>query len=134
MKSVINHLKISIWPVWLSIILLMACNQSPKIKGFDSGSWQGDHDGCSGIRKTSLPVLLSARDRMLGKNEEYIINLLGKPDRNDLYERDQKFYIYFLDPGPSCSQTVKDPEMLVVRFTSLGICDDVFEQRGFSTK
>ncbi len=42
-------------------------------------------------------------EKMLGLNEMEIVDLLGKPDKQELYKRNQKFYRYYLQPGPACS-------------------------------
>jgi outer membrane protein assembly factor BamE (lipoprotein component of BamABCDE complex) len=123
-----------ILPAILILFLLYSCSPPPLINGFDSNSWVEDHDGCKGDRGSLAQQIISSKDKLLGKTEDRIMNTLGKPDRNELYDRNQKFYIYYLDPGTECKLPASDPEMLIIRFSAVGICNEVFIQRGFSTR
>jgi hypothetical protein len=55
-----------------------------------------------------------------------IVKLLGKPDRNELFKRNQKFFLYFIDPAPECvpgdSAVV---QKLVIRFNAMGLAKEV---------
>ena len=123
-----------ILPAILILFLLYSCSPPPLIKGFDSNSWLEDHDGCKGDRNSLAQQIIASKDKLMGKTEDRIMNTLGKPDRNELYDRNQKFYIYYLDPGKECNSPAPDPEMLIIRFSAVGICNEVFIQRGFSTR
>ena len=44
-----------------------------------------------------------------------IISMLGKPDENELYKRNQKFYYYFIQSSKICSPPISDnPKKLVI--------------------
>ena len=124
-----NTLKIT-----LIALLLFSCSGNPLLNGFNSKAWVSDHDGCNSTRKDLAPQIIVSKDKLMGKTEDRILDNFGKPDRNELYDRNQKFYIYYLDPGPLCHSPDPDPEMLIIRFSAIGICNEVFIQRGFSTK
>jgi hypothetical protein len=117
-----------------SILFFMGCRESPGIAGFDSDLWIGDKSGCTDIRSGLAGKVIDAKENLMGQKENQIIRVLGKPDRSDLYKRNQKFFIYYLEPGPGCPDPVSSPGMLVIRFNATGYCNEVFLQRGFSTR
>jgi hypothetical protein len=119
----------------LSINLITSsCEDQLKIEGFDSETWKKDGEGCSGKRKEQLQVLLDSKEKIAGNSEQRIMNFLGSPDRNDLYTRRQKFFIYYIDPGPHCPDKGTRHEMLIIRFNATGYANEVYSQDGFSTK
>jgi outer membrane protein assembly factor BamE (lipoprotein component of BamABCDE complex) len=65
--------------------------------------------------------------KLLALSEQEIVTLLGKPDENELYKRNQKFYYYFLEPSKQCSDTLgeNDPQKLVIRFNAIGLAKEV---------
>ena len=131
LKSIIKQLIIlSLFPA----CMLCGCKQPPLLNGFDSNAWISDHDGCSNIRGSQVRQIIASKDRLMGKAEDRILDTFGTPDRNELYDRNQKFYIYYLDPGPSCQPPDPDPDMLIIRFSAIGLCNEVFTQHGFSTR
>ena len=125
---------ISTFGIAISIWVLVSCSPQPLLTGFDSNAWISDHNGCNHNRTNQVGQIIASKDKLMGKTEDRILDVFGKPDRNELYERNQKFYIYYLDAGPSCNIPDPDPEMLIIRFSAIGICNEVFIQRGFSTK
>ena len=72
-------------------------------------------------------ALRSQSQKLLALSEQEIISLLGKPDENELFKRNQKFYYYFLEPSNACNLTSRenDPEKLVIRFNAIGLAKEV---------
>lgn len=72
-------------------------------------------------------ALQSQSEKLLALSEQEIIDLLGKPDENELFKRNQKFYYYFLEPSKACNLTSResDPERLVIRFNAIGLAKEV---------
>ena len=64
------------------------------------------------------------KDELKGLSEKDIIALLGRPDHNELYKRNQKFYYYDIEPGKSCNNEVAG-QQLVIRFTAMGYAKEV---------
>ncbi|GGK80316.1 hypothetical protein ACD591_09825 [Rufibacter glacialis] len=64
------------------------------------------------------------RLQLVGLKEGDVRKLFGKPDTEELMERSQKIYIYFITPGPKCSPTpATQPgkkEALAIRLDALG--------------
>ncbi|MBT1705411.1 hypothetical protein [Chryseosolibacter indicus] len=66
------------------------------------------------------------KQKLLGSDEMEIVQLLGKPDQNELYKRNQKFYYYYITPGPACqtADTLKSSR-LSIRFTAMGLAKEI---------
>lgn len=69
--------------------------------------------------------LKDQKEKLLGLNEKQLVKLLGRPDQNELYKRNQKFYTYYLTPGPECGTTITSSQILVVRFNAMGLANEV---------
>ena len=59
--------------------------------------------------------------KLLSLSQQEVISLLGKPDENELYKRNQKFYYYFVQPSAACTNAnTQNPKKLVIRFNAWG--------------
>jgi hypothetical protein len=65
-------------------------------------------------------ALTAEQTKLKGLSEMDVISMLGKPDQNELYKRNQKFYSYFLSAAPGCPQMDSDKIVLIVRFNAMG--------------
>lgn len=54
-----------------------------------------------------------------------VVQLLGRPDENQLLERNQKFYTYYLEPGPLCENSKEGAKKLILRFNAMGLAKEV---------
>ena len=61
---------------------------------------------------------------MRGLKTSDIESYLGKPDAQELYDRSQRYYIYFIEPGPKCEAANENPQALFVRFSAVGIANE----------
>src|SRR6478609_8997818 len=86
----------------LSFLLCCCGNPAPDLEGVDTELWKSDKYGCLGKRKAFITLITNQKDKLKSLTEDDMIDLLGRPDQNELYSRNQKFYRYFLEPGPSC--------------------------------
>jgi hypothetical protein len=91
----------------------------------DLEKWKADKNGCTGYRAESMNALRDQLMSLQALNEMEIMQLLGKPDQNELYKRNQKFYYYYLQPGPSCSNPAKIALRLAIRFNAVGLAKEV---------
>lgn len=114
------------------ILLLMlvsffiSCGPSEKLQGFDAEKWKIDRNGCEGLRLSMKDIFREQQDEIKGLRENDLKELLGKPDKQELYVRSQKFFVYYLEPGPSCENAKDLPLTLTVRFNALGLTNEVF--------
>ncbi len=108
-------------------IILSSCTSSLTINGFDKEAWINDKDGCLGNRKELISLIIGHKETLLGKDQDQIKSLLGRPDMHEIYRRAQRFYIYSLDPGPNCNNYIADKAAanLTLRFNALGRVHEV---------
>ena len=114
---------------WFSLLFLIltSCGKSlPEISGLDSDAFKNDRNGCKGDRRAAEASLLKEKEKLMTLTEMQIVKILGRPDQNELYKRNQKFYTYFIEPSPQCSgDSTKNSKRLIVRFTAMGIAKEV---------
>lgn len=107
-------------------VLLIACGKSlPTFEAIDLEEWKADAQGCTGKRSVMEQAIRNEKDKLLALNEKQIIKLMGRPDQNELYKRNQKFYTYFITAGPACETPSENPKKLIVRFTAMGLANEV---------
>ena len=102
---------------------LAACSSSAKEFNFDDKTWKNDLNGCKGDRVRLASEVEQFRMKLLTRKEYVIRGLFGKPDAEELLERSQKIYVYYITPGPKCQTGNKDSQnqkALSVRFDALG--------------
>ncbi|MBJ6117977.1 hypothetical protein JAO76_07240 [Pontibacter sp. BT310] len=114
--------------LYLSVIVLaVACGSPESMKDFDSTTWKADKNACKGDRAKLAPEFEKIRKDMVGKKEYIVRNVLGKPDKEELLERSQRIYYYYLESGEQCqnTSTLSEASRLEVRINSLGKVSEV---------
>ncbi|HRK54410.1 MAG TPA: hypothetical protein PK185_10890 [Cyclobacteriaceae bacterium] len=110
----------------LLFVLLSACSPSlPVLDGVDLKIWKEDKDGCKGDRSKMIEAITQEKEKLKSLSEMEIIQLLGRPDENDLLQRSQKFYVYYLEPGPHCDPAFEESKKLILRMNALGLTKEV---------
>jgi outer membrane protein assembly factor BamE (lipoprotein component of BamABCDE complex) len=106
----------------LLVFLLFGCNKSlPKLDDLDREAWKGDRNACGTYRIIASTSLIAQKEKLLALKEMQIVELLGRPDRNELYRRNQKFYYYYLKPAPDCANyDASNSARLAIRFNAMG--------------
>lgn len=105
--------------------LTFGCTKKVDYGDFDIKAWQDDANGCSGVRAGMGDDLLELKPKLLGHYQKKIIKVLGDPEEQELYRRSQTYYIYYIDPAGDCTDAIQNPRKLEVRFTALGIANEV---------
>lgn len=120
----------------MSCILLasFACSSKPiEIEGFNGYVWQQDKWGCGNERQNLLPPLLQGKEEVMGLREPEVFRLLGKPDEIELYTRNQKFLIYYLEPNPHCTSpegvNKTNANALHLRLNAMGMAQEMFVKK-----
>lgn len=72
-----------------------------------------------------ISAIREQREKLLTLREMQIVQLLGRPDGNELFERNQKFYTYNLTPGKNCEVQDSAAVQLEIRFNAMGIAKEV---------
>ena len=115
---------------WRSIIIsffmLWSCGRPlPHIDGVDD-AWKNDKNGCAGARTKMSDVLLSQMEKLLALSELDVVDVLGKPDKQELYKRNQKFYYYYIRPSADCNVSSTSGSLrLVIRFNAMGLAKEI---------
>lgn len=116
------------WPSLAVLTLLfISCGKPlPSLEGIDEQAWKDDKNGCGNKRSSMVSAIQAEKEKLLALDEMKIVKLLGKPDRNELFTRNQKFYEYFLQPSPECRADSSQTALkLVIRFNALGLAKEV---------
>lgn len=112
-----------------SIVLFFcfACDKPlPTLEGIDSGEWARDKNACGNARRSMGDAIDREKEKLLGLDQMQIVQLLGKPDQNELSSRNQKFFYYFLNPAPACGAgTDTAAARLAIRFNAVGLAKEV---------
>lgn len=119
----INLRRLSI--VTAVFITLSCSNDHATLGTIDLWKWKDDKNACSGDRTQSIEEFQRHKNELLGLSESEIVEMLGKPDQNELYTRNQKFYYFFLEPTSDCPAAVENPRKLVVRFNAVGLAKEI---------
>ncbi len=108
-------------------LIFAACSSTPSIDGFDSEKWKNDPNGCENQREEYYELLSSQKDILLSLDYDSVMELFGKPDERDLYERGQWFYYYYFNPGPACNANISRDEVprMILRFSAQGDVTEV---------
>lgn len=111
----------------LVLVMAGACGKPlPTIEGVNQNDWKNDKNGCGGVRTDIVNDIVEQRAKLLSLDELKIVSVLGKPDQNELYTRNQKFYYYFVDPSPACdTHNAAHQRRLVVRFNAVGLASEI---------
>jgi len=110
----------------IGLLLLAGCGKpAPSFTDVDISKWREDKNGCLGDRLRYLDSFTLQKDKLKALSETDIIKLLGRPDRNELYKRNQKFYYYMLEPGIECGIDNQTPRKLSIRFNAMGLAKEV---------
>ncbi len=106
---------------------LVACGGPDKnLPGLNENAWKKDKNGCMNERSGMVDALQSSLDVIRGMSENEILHLLGQPDHNELYTRNQKFYIYYITPSLDCGTTGQERQLfLEIRFSATNMAREV---------
>ena len=106
----------------LFLVIFNSCAPTPSIEGFDSEIWKDDPNACKNQREEFYEILNSQKSLLLSLDYDSVIDLFGKPDERDLYERGQWFYYYYFTPGPACDSNLQRDAVprMILRFSAQG--------------
>jgi hypothetical protein len=113
-------------------ILFSSCSSKVNLKDVDLEKWQNDRQGCNGLRQQELEKFRVVKNDLLGKDNQSIIKTFGRPDKVELTDRSQSFFIYFIDPAPSCPEfdsTAEQPMKVMLRMNAYSRVSEVVISR-----
>jgi hypothetical protein len=111
----------------LLLSVLSGCGRElPNLENLDLEQWRKDKNACGTYRMENLASVQSQKEKLLALKEMQVVELLGRPDRNELYKRNQKFYYYYLKSAPECANYKADnTARLAIRFNAMGLAKEV---------
>ena len=108
------------------VLIVTSCGKSlPEIENLNLEEWKKDKNACGNYRSDNIEALRSQKERLLALKESQIIELLGRPDRNELYKRNQKFFHYYLEAGSDCTHAKENASRMIIRFNAMGLAKEV---------
>lgn len=113
--------------------VLLGCGPAPDRFGkLDAKKWREDRGGCRGVRATLVPDFKAEVQNLKGKSANDLGELLGRPDINQLADRNQKYYVYFLQKGPHCTEFGKksNTPTVAIRLSAMGVATEITFQNG----
>lgn len=100
----------------ITFVQLVSCSGKVELANIDLENWKNDRNGCSGLRLDDLEEFREIKNDLLGKDNQALIKTFGRPDKVELADRSQTFFIYFLEAGPACNNEDKKEEPLKAIF------------------
>lgn len=104
---------------------LTSCLKKVEVGNFNVEEWKKDKNGCLELRPNLIDELNQNKKAFLGLYQKDILDVFGQPEEQELYKRSQTYYVYYIDAASGCPNPVEDPRKLFIRFTSLGIANEV---------
>jgi len=118
-------LKYRILAFMVLAIIVAGCGKPlPELNNIDLEKWKNDKFACGHEREKMRESLTAQTDKLKGLSQDDVVKLLGRPDENELYKRNQKFFYYYLTPGKKCNQD-SVPQKLSLRFNAMGFAKEV---------
>ncbi|MCL6258147.1 hypothetical protein M3O96_03555 [Aquiflexum sp. TKW24L] len=113
-------------------LLISSCSSKVDLKNVNLENWKKDRDGCIGLRTQELESFRVVKNDLLGKDNQSIIKTFGRPDKVELTDRSQSFFIYFIDPAPSCENfdsAAEQPMKVMLRMNAYSRVSEVVISR-----
>jgi hypothetical protein len=120
------------WIIAVSLFTgLCGCSSPPdKLGSLDLKKWRSDRGGCNSVRASLEHAFQSEQKQLMGKFVDEVGAILGRPDIHQLGERNQKFYVYFLEKGIHC-EDIKRPskaKKVILKFNAVGLLSEITYQ------
>ena len=109
------------------LIIFLSCDKPmPSLQGVDLHQWELDKNACNGDRAGMRESIDREKEKLLSLTQMQVVELLGRPDQNELSTRNQKFFYYFVEPGPVCGNKGDSAaKRLAIRFNAMGLAKEV---------
>ena len=118
-------MKYRILPLAVLLLIITSCgNPLPVMDNLDLEKWKNDKFACQHDRERMIESFTSQIEKLKGLSQDDIVKLLGRPDENELYKRNQKFFYYYLTPGKKCAND-SVTQKLSLRFNAMGFAKEV---------
>lgn len=110
----------------VALLANSSCGQKLDAGDIDLEAWKKDRNGCKGIRLTYAEELRKIKNTFLASSNQELIKTFGRPDRVELADRSQSFFIYYLDASDNCGgETKKEPLKVLFRLNAINKVSEV---------
>ncbi len=118
--------------LFLSSLLFFSCTKKPTLEGFDLALFKSDRGACKGERLKQMDWLKANKMTWKGVSSNDVEDILGKPDIQQLADRNQEYYIYFLERGDHCAKITNPSQAktMAFRFSAIGLATEITFQNG----
>ncbi len=108
-------------------LLVTSCSSAIDAGKINLENWKADRYGCKGLRIQDLEELQRTKNNFLGASNQALIKTFGRPDRVELFDKNQSFFFYFLEPSSDCEgvKTEKEPLKVLFRMNALSKVSEV---------
>ncbi len=118
------------YPFYIILLLyaltITSCSGKLDAGDIDLEAWKNDRNGCLGLRLQDAEELREIKNSFLAKNNQEIIKTFGRPDRVELVDKSQSFFIYFLEPSDRCgAPPEKEPLKVLFRMNAINKVSEV---------
>ncbi|MEN9960607.1 MAG: hypothetical protein RL045_859 [Bacteroidota bacterium] len=116
----------------LLLLISVSCTNQPDLTGFDVEGFKKDRGSCLGTREKQIDWLKTHKMTWKGVSSNDLEDILGKPDIQQLADRNQEYYVYFLEKGPHCNQMTNPSKArtMAFRFSAMGLTTEITFQQG----
>jgi hypothetical protein len=118
--------------LFLTCIVAISCTNKPTLEGFDLALFKNDRAACKGDRIQQFAWLKANKVTWKGVSSNDVEDILGKPDIQQLADRNQEYYIYFLEKGEQCKKITNPSQAktMAFRFSAIGLATEITFQNG----
>ena len=94
--------------------------------------FKNDRGGCKGDRLQQMAWLKSNKMTWKAVSSNDVEDILGKPDIQQLADRNQEYYIYYLESGEHCAKITNPSQAktMAFRFSAIGLATEITFQNG----
>jgi hypothetical protein len=117
----------------IPLFALTNCAGPDSLGKLNLKAWRNDRGACKGERTQLANDFMAVRDQLKGIHANDLGKMLGRPDINQILERNQKLYVYYVEKGPQCNGNPgakSNAKSVALRVSAIGLITEVTIQNG----
>ena len=115
------------------LLLCLGCAGPDTLGTLNLKAWRNDRGGCKGDRQQQLANFQQIKDQLKGMHVNDLGKYLGRPDVNQIEDRNQKYYVYYVEKGPQCGANTgakSTAKSVALRISAIGLVTEISVQAG----
>ncbi|MBO0932487.1 hypothetical protein [Fibrella aquatilis] len=117
-----------------SLLLSLGCAGPDTLGTLNLKAWRNDRGGCKGDRQSQLANFQQVKDQLKGMHANDLGKYLGRPDVNQIEDRNQKYYVYYVEKGPQCvgdnTGAKSRAKSVALKVSAIGLVTEISVQAG----